>query len=209
MPNGYNVFLFFTEQFGQVNFTIPPEYSEHQSQITVDFDTLSVTAVSIANETWIQTVFAYDNNTKNFTAENSSKINTDNVDPTTFFPPESNKIYAADQYNNKSITVFDLLSISANTYPVKYFVPTPSVFYDGQGGANFILSETFSNSPPYTNSPYLLDSGVRKDVPGANNYTAAAKAAGRSSYFVADHVGSTIQIVRMYLVNQDTRAIVY
>ena len=86
-------------------------------------------------------------------------------------------------------------SFSGDAYPLLYYNPTPTVLYDSKDQEYLIISENVGTTSRY--SPKLFDSGSLNNLPGTNGDSIVAKAAGYTSYFVIDQLGS-VQVLRMY-----------
>lgn len=208
----YGDYILASERFGLVNFTNPPTISGGQINVS-DFNTLTISLVAVNTSIyggWTKTILTYDTSSKSFIIQNSTKIsNMDQADMRTYYPSEDSKIFAT---GTSSLTIIDMKSSSGSTYPLLYKQIIPSVFYDGSGNSHLIVSEDINpilSSFATNTHPYLFESGSLNHLPGTNNATIFAKAAGKSSYYTLETPGSSVKVVRLYSVAQKADKIVY
>jgi len=193
-------------RYGQVNFTYTFEVLQ-RGFAAFSFDDLSVHLIhySLTALSWSHSFYTFDNRSRLFTEQNSTKIRgLASTELYVFSYFEGQKIFFSDTWTFNSI---DLNSNIVDAYDVHYRDSVPTQLFGNSGDEGFIITdkEVYSGIPYYYN-PTANQFG---SLPTEQEKALDARASGRCKYFQSNgyFMSETVIDIYDFCANSDSEKV--
>jgi len=200
-------FLFITEKYGALNFTIPPGL--YYGWVAANFTSLSfyLHAFSLAGTAgYTLSSFAYNPSSGQFEMQGSrTQLNTLKAQYLSYTVGD-NKVFTT---RAGELSVVDLTSQTLQTYSIPFDFPVVSVLQDNANKSYAIVSESPLGNK-LVKQVLLFENGGFSPLPGSNNNSFTGQASGQCSYYIVEDLSLSLQSLKIHNICQNNKqSIIY